>query len=231
MTSCFEHTHELELHAVKQRANRVAPSATAARRRPTQSTRPSLSVPRAYWRESAAAAGVRSPRVPPPTSAPAHAVIWCRGAGRWPPGTMLDEEAVPAPLTGMARYEKGIVLGEGTFGVVFKANDRLVRTPRSPCWRRRAERQRRSRRRWSPSRRSASGRSRRCVLRSRRPAARLPAAARGLRRCLISAAATRARSAPASARGGFAGRNRARASRACGPSALRRAVRAAMLIP
>lgn len=45
-------------------------------------------------------------------------------------GTMLDEEAVPAPLSGMARYEKGIVLGEGTFGVVFKANDRLVRTPR-----------------------------------------------------------------------------------------------------
>ena len=39
---------------------------------------------------------------------------------------MLGEESVPAPLSGMARYEKGAVLGEGTFGVVFQANDRLV---------------------------------------------------------------------------------------------------------
>jgi hypothetical protein len=38
---------------------------------------------------------------------------------------MADD--VPALLSGMARYEKGIVIGEGTFGVVFKALDRLVR--------------------------------------------------------------------------------------------------------
>ena len=37
---------------------------------------------------------------------------------------MADE--VPAPLSGMARYEKGAILGEGTFGVVFQANDRLT---------------------------------------------------------------------------------------------------------
>ncbi len=46
---------------------------------------------------------------------------------------MADD--VPALLSGMARYEKGIVIGEGTFGVVFKALDRLVR-----CAAERAER-------------------------------------------------------------------------------------------
>jgi serine/threonine protein kinase len=30
-------------------------------------------------------------------------------------------------LAGLARYEKGAVIGEGTFGVVFRARDRLVR--------------------------------------------------------------------------------------------------------
>jgi hypothetical protein len=69
---------------------------------------------------------------------------------------MLGEESVPAPLSGMARYEKGAVLGEGTFGVVFQANDRLVRTLLRGPRPRRAERARRRLMRWSPSRRSAS---------------------------------------------------------------------------
>jgi hypothetical protein len=33
--------------------------------------------------------------------------------------------------TGMGRYTKGAILGEGTFGVVFKATDTVVRTPLS----------------------------------------------------------------------------------------------------
>ena len=44
---------------------------------------------------------------------------------------MADAHALEQPLVGMARYEKGGVLGEGTFGVVCKAQDRLAR-PR-PC--------------------------------------------------------------------------------------------------
>ena len=68
---------------------------------------------------------------------------------------MLGEESVPALLSGMARYEKGAVLGEGTFGVVFQANDRLVRTLLPWLRPRRAEQPRCRRKRWLPSRRSA----------------------------------------------------------------------------
>ena len=55
----------------------------------------------------------------------------------------VQAEEVPAPLSGMARYEKGPEIGEGTYGVVFKAQDRLARRSRSRSrlprpWRRRA---------------------------------------------------------------------------------------------
>jgi hypothetical protein len=39
----------------------------------------------------------------------------------------MAEEA----LSGMARYTKGDIVGEGTFGVVYKATDKLVRGARS----------------------------------------------------------------------------------------------------
>lgn len=45
---------------------------------------------------------------------------------------MEDDAGEPQPegapaLVGMARYEKGAVIGEGTFGVVCRATDRLAR--------------------------------------------------------------------------------------------------------